>query len=441
MQRHDMTQGGIARTLIAFSLPLMLSGVLQQLYSWADALIVGNVVGEGALAAVGATGSVVHLFLSLVMGFSVGVSILSAQATGQGDPVLVNRLASLFLLLIGGLALAMAGCGGLLTDPILRAMDTPADILADAALYLRIILAGVPFMGIYNVYTAVLRGIGDSRTPMWSIVVSSVGNVALDLLFVAGWGWGVGGAALATVLSQAAMTVYVAVISAKKHPELRVRLSRDIFDRELLARGMRLSLPTAVQSGVLSVGSLMLQNIVNSFGTQTVAAVTTAYRIDTIGLLPAIQLGAGITTFTAQNEGAGNRDRVRRGIKAGVPLSAAAALSTTAVIIFFGRPLLALFGLSDESVAIGYAILIRLAAFYPLFGPMNALTGYLQGIGDVSFASGITTAALAVRIGASYLLTPYLGNRVIAYAEALSWVFQTLACLWRMRRQSVRGET
>lgn len=436
----DMTQGRILPTLVLFSLPLMLSGLLQQLYSWADALIVGNILGEGALAAVGATGTVSGTLLSLVAGFSVGVSIMVAQAYGRNDRAVVGKAASLFILLSGLASLLLMLLGLLVARPALQLLNTPADIIDSAAVYLRIILLGLPFMAVYNVYYAVLRGIGDSRTPLLAIIVSSATNVVLDLLFVASFGWGVAGAAYATILAQIMMTLFVALYCRFRHQSLKLDFSRRSFDREVLKTGLSLSIPTAVQAAIRSTGGMMLQNVMNSFGTQTLAAVTTAYRIDTIGMLPVINLGAGITTFTAQNEGAGQRQRTRRGLWLGSILSALTALSITAIILFVGEPLLALFGISPEAVQIGQSVLMGLAAFYPLFGIMSALTGYLQGMGDVSFAGIISILALFLRVGASYLLAPYFGSMVIAYAEIIAWLFQTLACLGRyLIKFHVRG--
>lgn len=424
----DMTKGGIAKTLIAFCIPLILSGLLQQLYSWADGLIVGNVIGEGPLAAIGATGSISGLFISLLSGFSVGVSILAARAYGEGATGSLRPILSTFLLCLTGASLALMAGGLLLAGLLLRAMDTPADILSGAETYLRIILLGIPFLAAYNVLTAVLRGIGDSRTPLYAIVVSSVCNILLDVLFVAAFGWGVAGAAWATVLSQAAMTVFLLLYAQKKTPMLRMTPGTLRVDFPILKQGLSLSLPTALQYGVRSVGSLFLQSVMNSFGTTTVAAITTAYRIDSVVLLPVINLGAGLSTFVAQNSGAGQTDRVGKGLRTGAILTAAVAVAITAMVIPAGGFLMGLFGVSAEAVSIGRSFFGAIALFYPLFGIANSFIGYLQGLGDVRFTSVISILALGLRIALSYLLAERYGNMIIAYAEMASWVLLLAAC-------------
>ncbi|WP_338148989.1 MATE family efflux transporter [Dysosmobacter acutus] len=325
--------GAIARTLIQFSLPLILSGILQQLYNWADAFIVGNVEGELALAAIGATGTVVNFYLMTITGFALGLSIVFAQVFGSGQTEFIPRVLSTFSLLLGSIFLILAAVGIGTSGSLLRLMHTTRDTVALAESYLRIILSGIPFLAVYNVYSAALRGIGDSRAPFLAIVFSSVVNVVLDILLVALLRCGVGGAAAATVLSQAAMTAFLVVYSVKKQPLLRFRFSRKALDREALVQGVRLGVPPMIQSSVSAFGSLLLQNFMNGFGTQTVAAITTAYRVDTIILLPIINLGSGISTIVAQNHGAGEAQRTRSILSVGTGLMTIVSLGMTALVI------------------------------------------------------------------------------------------------------------
>lgn len=435
----DMTQGSISKTLALFSIPLVLSGLLQQLYGWADALIVGNVLGEGPLAAIGATNTISTMFTVLISGFSVGVSILAARAYGQGDHQAISRITSTFALCLTLCAAALTGVGVAVARPMLRLLGTPQDIFEQSLLYLNIIYYGMPFMALYNLYSAVLRGIGDSRTPLYAIAVSSAANVALDLMFVAGLGWGVSGAAAATILSQILMCLFLTCYSAARFPLLRFRLGRGMVDGRLLAQGLRLGIPTALQSGMHALGGLMLQGVMNSFGTETVAAVTTAYRIDSVALLPVINLGSGVSTFVAQNAGAGNRARAQSGLKAGSFLAVGVSMAIVAIVVPLGSTILRLFGVSEPVVAIGRELLFTLAAFYPVFALMNALSGYLQGLGDVVFTGTANVGALGLRICLSYALAPWLGRRVIGWAELISWVAVTLVFLWRVRIQQKRA--
>lgn len=427
-----------ARTLAAFSLPLILSGVLQQLYNWADAFIVGNVVGELALAAVGSTTSMVNFYVLAITGFTLGLSILFAQKFGARELEDIRRILSTFLWVLGGIFLILAALGVCFAEELLRLLHTTREALPLAADYLGIVLAGVPFLAVYNVYSAALRGIGNSRAPFYAVLLSSGVNVALDVLFVAVWGWGVAGAAIATVIAQAAMTVFLTGYGIIKYPILRFRPGRQSFDRTMLALGCRFGIPPMLQSSVSSVGSLILQNFMNGFGTQTVAAVTTAYRVDSIVMVPILNLGSGISTLVAQNCGAGQNLRARSIFRVGTAVMAAVSLLLTVLVIPTGGELIALFGAGPEAVSIGDAFFRRIACFYVVYGLANAVRSYLEGMGDVVYSSLAGMASLACRIILSYTLVVFFANMVIAWAEALSWVLLLLLyvvrAVWKERQ-------
>lgn len=418
----DMTQGSLARILVLFTVPLVLSGLFQQLFNWVDAFIVGNVEGELSLAAIGATTAIYNLFIMTITGFTSGLSILAAQQFGMGKTeTLRNTLAS-FVMLLGGIFIIIAVAGILCTYHILTLLDTPENLSLIAGQYLRIMFIGMPFLAVYNVYAAVLRGLGDSRAPFLSVLVSSAANVALDILFVAVWRYGAAGAAAATVISQAAMTVFIVVYAAKNYPHLRFRLGGGRLEKSLLIQGAGFGVPPSVQAGTSSVGNLILQRFMNGFGEQTVAAITTAYRVDSVILLPIINFGSGIATVVAQNVGAGNRKRAQKALKIGVIMIAVISVCLTLLVILTGEFLLAMFGLTAESVAIGKSFFFAIASCYIVYGLAMAVRGYLEGMGDMLFSGIAGFAALIVRIAASYLFAGRFGNMVVAYAEAFSWV-------------------
>lgn len=431
----DMTRGSLPRALISFSVPLILSGLLQQLYSWADAFIVGNAQGEAALAAIGATTSLFSLFTMLVTGFTSGVSILSAQVYGKGDRGAQKKILFSFTLILGGIALLLTLLCAPAARMLLSLLQTPADIIAQSTQYLSIVLMGLPFIAVYNVYSAVLRGMGDSKAPLLSVLVSSALNIALDIVMVYSLEMGVAGAAAATLISQALMSIFI-VLYARRYKALRMRPSLQLFDGQLVRHGCRLAVPITVQSGVNSIGHLALQNFMNSFGTQTVAAITSAYRIDCIILLPIINLGTAISTVVAQNTGAGKHDRARKGLASGCLLMTAVSLTLTAVVVLFGGSLIAMFGVSPEAAKIGADFFRYLGAFYAVFGLCTAMRGYLEGLGDVVFSGAIGIASLAVRIALSYVLRSVYGNMVIAWAEAYAWCFMLMMYLIRLRMRS-----
>lgn len=429
----------IAAQLLRFSIPLILSAILQQLYSWADAFIVGNVEGDIALAAVGATGSVTWFFTGALTSFTAGLTILFAQSWGRGERKFMTATLSTFSLFWGAVSLGMSVLGYCFTGPLLRLLDTTADTLALAEQYLKICFVGIPFLAQYNVFSAALRGLGDSKVSFYAVAVSSVTNIVLDLWFVAGLGWSVAGAAWATVLSQIGMTVFVVIYALRKEPGLRFRPGRAAFDGEAFRQGWKFGLPPMIQTGVTSGGNMILQQFMNGFGTQTVTAITTAYRIDSIVLAPMFSLGTGISTLCAQSFGAGEGKQTRRIFWAGTGVMAVISLILTAAVIPVGGSLTALFGASPEAVAIGREFFRCIAVFYIVLGLSSAVRSYLEAIGDLKFSSICGIVALVARILASYAMAPFFGNMTVAYAEALSWALQlviyALRFVWREGRQ------
>ena len=435
--KNDMTQGNIAMALTRFTIPLVLSGVFQQLFNWVDAFIVGNVEGELALAGIGAVTATYSMFVMIIVGFTSGLSVLAAQRFGMGRIEELKNILAFFCLILGGIFLAVCTLGAVFAKQILTLLDTPENIFRNAEDYLRIMFAGIPFLAVYNTYCAVLRGLGDSRAPFQSVLVCSVANVVLDLVFVAGLRQGTAGAAAATVLSQIAMTVYLAGYAARKYSFLRFQLRRGLFEWKTAGEGSRFGLPPAIQSGTSSFGNIILQRFMNGFGDQTVAAITTAYRVDTVLLLPIINFGSGVATMVAQNIGAGRPDRARQALKTGAAMIAGVSVLLTFVILLVGGPLIAMFGLTPESVEVGRQFFIRIGSFYVVYGLAMAVRGYLEGLGDMAFSGMAGILALLVRIAASYALAGVFGRMVIAYAEALSWLvllgLYLLRCAWKGR--------
>lgn len=440
--KNDLTKGSIGKALVLFTIPLILSGLLQQVFNWVDAFIVGNVEGELALAAIGATGSIYHLFVNVIIGFTSGLSVLAAQQCGMGKKEEAQKALAAFTVLLGGVFLAVAAAGFGFCRQILALLDTPQNIFCMAKNYLEILFWGVPCLAVYNTYAAVLRGLGDSRAPFLSVLVSSLANAGLDLLLVAVFRFGTRGAAAATVLSQGAMAVFVVVYAVKKYPYLRFRPGKGMLCASMLPSGFRFGGPPAVQSAASSAGNLVLQRFMNGFGEQTVAAITTAYRVDSVIILPIVNFGSGIATVVAQNIGAQKPARAKQAVKTGAVMISAVSVCLTLFILLAGEFLIAMFGLTDASVAIGKAFFRTIASCYLVYGLAMAVRGYLEGTGDLLFSGAAGIAALLVRIAASYAFAHRFGNMVIGYAEAFSWValLLMLACraFTRMKKQDGR---
>ena len=429
--QNKMTEGNVTRTLAAFTVPLILSGLFQQLFNWVDAFIVGNIEGETALAGIGATTSVYNLFVTVITGFTSGLSVLAAQRYGMGEKGKIRKLLSSYTVLFALLFTVISIAGAVFTEEILSVLDTPETIFSSARSYLNILFAGIPFLAVYNTYSSVLRGIGNSRAPFFSVLVCSAVNVALDLLFVAGMGYGAAGAAAATAISQAAMAVYIIAYTVRKYPFLRFSFSGKLPDKTVWKIGAVYGLPSAVQSGVSSVGNIYLQQFMNGFGEQTVAAITTAYRVDTVIFLPIINFGSGIATVVAQNIGAGKPERAKQVFRTGTVIMTVISLGLTALVLLLGEKLIAAFGITADTAAIGKEFFHAISRFYIIYGISMAVRGCLEGWGDMLF-SGITgILSLGVRILCSYAFKPVFGNMVVAYAEAFSWIFLLALLLLR----------
>lgn len=424
----------IVTELVSFTLPLILSGLFQQLFSWVDAFIVGNVNGEAALAAIGATNSIYSLFVSLITGFTSGLSVLCAQMHGRGEKERIRETLSsnVFVLTLVFLFISIAGI--VFTGSLLALMDTPENISSQAESYLSIMMAGIPFLVVYNVYSAVLRGEGNSRAPFNAVLVSSISNVVLDLLFVAGFGMSCAGAAAATVIAQAAMTVYLVIYTVVRYPHLRVRFFSRPADAHILKKSAVFGFPPSVQSGITSAGNVVLQSFMNGFGEKTVAAITTAYRVDTVILLPIINLGSGISTLVAQREGSGDRESALKVLHAGLVLMVCVSAALTLLVFTCGSSLIAMFGLSGDTVLIGRSFFRGLSTFYVVFGLSMALRGFIEGRGDMLASGLLGISSLVVRIIMSYIMKPFFGNMTIAYAEAVAWIYQLIVYFLRFRK-------
>lgn len=434
MEENELNKksNSITAALIRFSLPLILSGILQQLYSWADAFIVGNTEGEAALAAIGSTTTVINFLVLAITGFTLGLNILFAQKYGSGDYKYIPRLLSSFAVIMGIVFAVLSLLGALFSHQFLKLMNTTPETIDLAESYIKIVFAGVPFLAVYNVYSAALRAIGDTKAPFYAVLISSVLNVVLDVLFVAVLHCGVQGAAVATAVSQIVMTVFMVIYTIRRHSILRLRIGKKSFDASAIYDGIRFGIPPMIQSSITAVGALLLQNFMNGFGTQTVAAITSAYRVDSIILLPIINLGSGISTVVAQNYGAGNLKRAKKTLFVGAVMITVVSAVISIVVIPTGGYLISIFGVSDSVINIGQSFFASIACFYIVYGLAMAVRGYIEGVGDVVYSSIAGILSLVARIAASYALADVCGNMIIAYAEGLSWCFMLILYALRL---------
>lgn len=436
---ENVTTSKALKKLILFSVPLILSGLLQQLFNWVDALIVGNFIGETALGGVGATSSIYNLFVNMIVGFTSGLTVLFAENHGRGKTKENRELLSEHSLILCLIFTVISVIGILFSDGILTVMDTPEAMLLYAKEYLRVLLIGIPFLSLYNTYSALLRGMGNSIVPFTSVLISSAVNAVLDYVFIVFLNFGVSGAAAATVISQIAMTIYVVIYTSKKHPYLVRSHFKPITRARTLRSGGGYGIPPALQSSISSIGNLFLQKFMNGFGDNTVSAITTAYRVDSVLFLPIINLSAAISTLVAQENGSGRAASAKRIFGLGTVVMSILSLILTATILLSGKALLGIFGLTQASVEIGGAFFKSISVFYIVYGIAMSIKGYAEGNGDMLFSGVIGVCSLGVRILCSYAFADAFGNMVVAYAEAFSWIFMLIAFALRTLMRNPKG--
>jgi putative MATE family efflux protein len=426
----DLTRGGEARALVFFSVPMLLGNVFQQFYNMVDSIVVGNFVGKTALAAVGASFPVIFLMVALIMGLTMGATVLVAQFFGarQFDRIRATVDTTYIALFWSGIVVSVLGVLG--TPWILGVLDIPADAAVEAATYLRILFAGMLGMFGYNAVSAILRGLGDSKTPLYILIFSSLTNVVLDLLFVIAFGWGVAGVAWATVISQGLSFVGALLVLDSRNRYVRLSIRDLRFDPEIFRISMKIGLPTGLQQTAVASGHMVLMRIVNGFGTDVTAGFTAAGRLDSFAMMPAMNLSQAMSTFTGQNIGAGRTDRVRRGLRAGLALSLAASLFTGLAVILFGRELVSIFSRDPGVVSVGERYLLIAGPFYLLFSIMFLVNGVLRGAGDAVIPLFTTLLALwVVRVPCAIWFSSFMGPDGVWWAMPAGW---TVGCIASM---------
>jgi len=396
--------------------------VFQQSYSIVDSVIVGQAIGKSALAAVGASFPILFLLIALSIGVTMGFSILISQYFGAKHMHKVQRAIDTSLVFVFFASLVITAAGIALTRPALVLLKTPAEILPQATVYLQIMFGGMLFLFGFATISAILRGLGDSKTPLYFLIVSTVLNIVLVAFFVLVCHWGVAGSAWATVFAQGTACILGVLHLNRHHTVVRPRWEGLVFDWDIFQKGLGIGLPTGVQQVFVALGMMALARIVNAFGTDAIAAFTAAGRLDSFAVLPAMNLSAAVSTFTGQNLGAGKLERVRHGLRAALLISAAFSVATTVAVVCFGRPLVALFNADPNVVAIGARYLLIVGGFYVVFSSMFVLSGVLRGAGDTMIPMFITILALwLVRVPISAWLSRRIGTDGIWWGVPIAW--------------------
>ena len=442
--KRDLTQGSIPRGLLGFALPLILGNLLQQLYNLADTWVVGRFLGESALAAVGSSYTLMTFLSSILLGLCMGSSVYFSIQYGRQDPDRLRNGIFQSFLLIGGLTLLLNLTVYLALDGILVLLQIPPDILGLTKEYLQWIFAGMVATFLYNFFANLLRSVGDSATPLVFLGISVVLNIGLDILFVVPLGMGVRGAAMATVIAQFVAGLGLFLYTWFAFPALRVQKRHRYWDRAALKNLLNLSLFTCLQQSVMNFGILMVQGLVNSFGTAVMAAFAVAVKIDTIAYMPVQDFGNAFSTFVAQNYGAEKRDRIRTGTHWAVFWVVLFCLVIGGLVCLLAPRLMAAFvgGDAAEVIAIGTGYLRIEAAFYLGIGILFLLYGYFRAVNRPAVSVVLTICSLGTRVLLAYTLSalPALGVNGIWIAIPIGWFLAdaTGILLWRREGKSAK---
>jgi putative MATE family efflux protein len=418
----DLTIGNETKQVFFFALPLLAGNIFQQLYTVVNSIIVGRFLGKQALAAVGASFPIIYMLISLVVGVTMGSTIVIAQAYGSHNYERVTKAISTMYIFLFFSAILIASAGIYFADDIFRLMQLPSDIIPQATTYMRVYFLGLAAFFGYNGVSAFLRGLGDSKTPLYFLLLSNIANIFFDLLFILVFKWGIAGAALSTIVSQTGAFV-TAVLWLNRHNKFvkfTPRLMK--FDYPVFMQSISIGLPSGLQQTFVGMGMMALVGIVSGFGTNVMAAYTAAGRIEGLATMPAMNFSMAISTFVGQNIGAKRIDRVIRGFKSILLISLGFTLFISLFIMLFGTSLMKWFTADAEVIRLGYHYLLITSSFYALFSIMFVINGLLRGAGDTLIPMFVTLISLwVVRIPLAKLFSSFWGVSGIWWAIPVGW--------------------
>lgn len=440
--RNDLTQGPVGMTILRFAGPLLVGNILQQLYNLTDSIIVGRFVGKEALAAVSASFFIYYFVISLVIGIGSGTSVVVSQYFGAKQFDKVQQAFSSFFLfmLVAGILLSIAGI--IFAEPIFRMVQTPEEVIPGAVSYFRIYIGGTFLFVTFNSIISILRGLGESVRPMLFILLSTVLNVLLDLLFIVGFGWGIEGAARATVIAQGIGMCVALYYVNEQHPLLSIKKKDLLFNATIFRQELRIGLPSSGQQCAISLGLMALLGIVNSFGTNTLTAYGAAGKIDTIITQAILALSSALATFCGQNIGAGKMQRVRQGVRFALLFNLVFGFTMFTLLYFTGDRLMLAFTDDAEVIRIGHEYLIIIGSCFFVHGGLNVFNGALRGAGDTLFPMFISLFCLwLIRIPLAYCFSDWWGETGIWWAinTSLGIGLTIAAVYYKMGRWKRKG--
>ncbi|PKQ64944.1 MATE family efflux transporter [Labilibaculum filiforme] len=418
----DFTTGNVTKLILNFTLPMLLGNVFQQLYNIVDSIIVGKVLGKEALASVGASFPIIFTLIALLIGIGSGFSIVISQYYGAKDINKVKRAIDTMYLFLFGAGILVSVLGIYFSKDLFLLLQLPVELIPQATSYLNVYMTGMILFFGFSGTSSILRGLGDSKTPLYFLILASIFNIIFDLLFVMVFKWGIAGAAWATVIAQGGAFISGIIYLNRNHKIIKLSIFKLVFDKELFIKSLKIGIPSGLQHTFVALGMMALLGIVNTFGTDVIAAYTAAGRIDSLAMMPAMTFSQAVATFVGQNLGANKIDRVRIGFKATFIMSNVFCLLMTAIIILFGSYLMKMFTTDIHVIAIGERYLIIVSSFYLLFSTMFTINGVLRGAGDTLIPMFITLFSLwIIRIPGAYFLSSHIGETGIWWSIPLGW--------------------
>ena len=425
---QDLTVGDSGKVLLRYTIPMFISVAFQQIYNIADSMIAGEFAGKDALAAVGASYPITMIFMAVAVGCNIGCSVVISQLFGAKayeklKTAVYTTLFTGFLLSVFLMAVGLAA-----TPAMMRLIRTPDNIFADGALYLRIYIGGFVFLFLYNVTTGMFNSLGDSRTPLYFLIGSSVGNILLDLLFVAVFHWGVAGVAWATFLAQGAACVLALFAFRRRLAEVKTEGKAQFFSMEVLKKIALVAVPSILQQSFISIGNIFIQGLVNSYGSDVIAGYSAAIKLNTFIITGLTTLGNGISGFTAQNLGAGKPARVRECYRAGVKMAICVSIPFFAVFFFFGKEMMLLFmeGTSGLAMETGILFLRIVSPFYFVISVKLTADGVLRGAESMRYFMIATFTDLILRVILAFIFSAWLKAAGIWMSWPAGWCVGTL---------------
>ena len=441
MRKHSeyyLTQESPFRALLIFSFPMMTGNLFQQFYTMADSIIVGRFIGEAALAAVGASAALTAVFIAIAVGGGAGALVITSNAFGRKDFTLVKESISTSLISFLILSLILAAAGYAFSDRIMGLLNTPENIKDDAVLYLRIYFLGLPFLFMYNILSSVFNSLGKSRIPLFLLIFSSLLNIVLDIAAVTALGMGIAGAAWATLLSQALSAVLSFIILLKTLKVMDGRMKR-LFSSSIFSSMTKIALPSIIQQTTINFGMMLVQSVVNTFGSEVLAGYSASIRIDNIVTVPLSAVGNAMSPYTAQNIGAGKKERINTGWKSALAIILSFSILICIILQAFNTEIISLFLGADGSAAAyrtGEEYLSYLGWFYGILGFAFVTGGVLRGMGKMASFTAASIANLSLRVIGAMVFAPLYGVEIVWYVVPLGWILYFSICYVSYRRLS-----